>query len=186
MKKVKGFTLIEVLVIISIITVMTVALFSNYGKNNEMFALERSAQKLAQDIRRAQDMAMAGSTGTGGTSTYGYGLYFDKLNSPNSYIIYEEKDDDGLDVNMAYDGESIDHTKESISLENGIKICTLINTAPPSVDVLSVSFEPPNPLTYIDGVPSGKTAVISLCITSDVSKTRTITINNAGMVQVTK
>ena len=57
MQKTKGFTLIELLVIVSITVLMTVVVFSNYGKNNEIFALERSSQKLAQDLRRTQEMA---------------------------------------------------------------------------------------------------------------------------------
>lgn len=177
MKNIKGFTLIEVLVIISIITIMTVALFSNYGKNNEMFALERSAQKLEQDVRRTQDMAMSGFEGS--SSILGYGIYFN-TSSPNSYIIYREIND--VTPVMSY--ETGDTIKETVSLEAGIKICSLTDST--SVSTLSVSFEPPNPLTYIDAVSSGKTAIITLCLISDVSRTRTITINNAGMVQVTK
>ncbi len=176
-QKIKGFTLIEVLVILSIITIMTISVFSNYGKNNEVFALERSSQKIAQDIRRAQEMATSGLESA--SSILGYGVYFSTSN-PTSYLIYEEVND--ASPIMSY--ETGDITKETINLENGVEILSLVDSV--SVSNISISFEPPNPLTYIDGDFSDKTAIITLCVASDHTKTRTITINSAGMVQVTK
>ena len=171
----KGFTLIELLVIIFITISMTVMVFSNYGKNNEIFALERSSQKLSQDIRRAQDMAVSGFEGS--VATVGYGVYFN-TSSNSSYLIYEEKNE-----NMWYES-STDSIKEIINIENGIIICALNdNASTPSA--LSVSFEPPNPLTYVGGVSSGHEAIITLCISSDTSKKKYIKVNNVGRVEIT-
>ena len=175
MKNNKAFTLIELLVIISITILMTVTVFSNYGKNSEIFALERASQKLYQDIRRAQDMAVSGFEGS--VATAGYGLYFDMSNN-SLYLIYEEKN-----TNMWYE-EAIDTLKETISLEKGIIICGLNdNTSTPSV--LSVSFEPPNPLTYVGGVSFEHEAIITLCIASNTSKKKYIKVNNVGRVEIT-
>ena len=174
MKNNKGFTLIELLVIVMITILMTVVVFSNYGKNNEIFALERSAQKLYQDIRRTQEMAMSGFEGS--VATTGYGIYFNTSNS-SSYIIYEEKNS-----NMWYES-GIDTVKETINLEKEIRICGLNdNTSTPSV--LSVSFEPPNPLTYVGGFSSGHEAVVTLCVISDITKKKYIKINNVGRVEI--
>ncbi|MCK9445580.1 type II secretion system GspH family protein [bacterium] len=170
----KGFTLIELLVIISITILMTVMVFSNYGKNNEIFALERSAQKIYQDIRRVQEMAMSGFEGS--VATTGYGVYFN-MNSTSSYLVYEEQNS-----NMWYESET-DIVKETINLEKEIIICALNdNTNTPSV--LSVSFEPPNPLTYVGGVSSAHEAIITLCVASDTTKKKYIKINNVGRVEI--
>jgi type II secretory pathway pseudopilin PulG len=172
----KGFTLIELLAIISITVVMTVALFSNYGKNSDLFALERSGQKLSQDLRRSQEMAMSGFEGA--VSSNGYGIYFDKTSgNEGKYIIY-------MNYSNMYYEVGTDTIKETINLESGIKICGIkSNTL--DVNTVSVSFEPPDPLTYIDSNYSGYEASIILCSIKDTNQTRTIKINNAGRIEVT-
>lgn len=115
----KGFTLIELLVIISITVLMTIALFANYGKGNDSFALERAGQKLSQDLRRTQEMAMSGFEGE--TSSNGYGIFFDKTaGSEGKYIIYMNKNVD-MYRNVG------DTDKETINLESGIKICNILD-----------------------------------------------------------
>jgi Tfp pilus assembly protein FimT len=171
----KGFTLIELSVIVAITVLMTVMLFSNYGKNNEIFALERSSQKLSQDLRRAQEMAMSGFEGS--SATKGYGIYFNTSNS-TSYLIYEEKN-----TNMWYES-SIDVVKETANVENKIIICDIKDNGT-STSLLSVSFEPPNPLTYVGGVSFGHEATIVLCIASDTSRQKLVKINNVGRVEIT-
>ena len=188
MQKTKGFTLIELLVIISIIFLMSITIFSNYGKNNEIFALERSSQKLAQNIRRGQEMAISGLVGS--ATTCGYGLFFNNVTESSAvanqykYIIYEEKDAD-CNAAIRYWQEGTDAAKETIYLETGVKICDILSDGVTIVS-RSISFEPPNPLTYIGGISSEHTAAIILCVENDTSITRTITINNAGLVQLTK
>jgi type II secretory pathway pseudopilin PulG len=188
MKKTKGFTLIELLVIISIVFLMSIMIFSNYGKNNEIFALERSSQKLAQDIRRGQEMAVSGLVGS--ATTCGYGLFFDKTTETSAianqykYIIYEEKDAD-CDAAIRYWQDGTDAIKETIHFETGVKICDVLYDGA-TIASRSISFEPPNPLTYIGGVSSGHEASIVLCVEKDTNIKRTIKVNNAGMVQLTK
>lgn len=173
----KGFTLIELLVIISITVLMSVVLFANYRSGNESFALERSAQKLSQDLRRTQEMAMSGFEGE--TSSNGYGIYFDKTTgNETKYIIYLNND------GMYYES-GVDTAKETINIENGVKICNIIhNSANPNN--ISISFEPPDPLTYIESVSSGDEATVVLCVIKSPTETRMITVNNSGMIEVTK
>jgi len=173
----KGFTLIELLVIMSITVLMTIALFANYGKGNDSLALERSSQKLSQDLRRAQEMAMSGFEGS--VSSNGYGIYFDKTSgSEGKYVIYMNNN-----TNMYYESGT-DTDKETVNIESGIKICNIKDN---SLDLnnVSVSFEPPDPLTYISSNYSGHEASIVLCVIKDISQTRTIKINNAGRIEVT-
>lgn len=177
----KGFTLMELLVIISITVIMTIALFANYGKGSDSFALERSGQKLAQDLRRAQEMSMSGFEGE--SSANGYGIFFDKTSgNEGQYIIYMNKN-----ANMYRDAGDTD--KETIKLETGIKICNVLdNDNPPTLNAnsISVSFEPPDPITYIDSSYIGHTATITLCIINNPTEVRNVKVNNMGMIEVTK
>ena len=83
----KAFTLVELAVMMGIVVIFTTLLFVDYGKDSKTFALERTAQRMAQDTRRAQEMAMSGLVGEAGTN--GYGVYFDRTSGNNtSYIIF--------------------------------------------------------------------------------------------------
>jgi len=177
----KAFTLIELIVIMAIMGIFSTMLFIDYGKNSKIFTLERAAQKAAQDIRRAQEMAMGGSSVVDGANAYG--VYFDKTGVNNlKYIIYGNKN-----VNWYYDSANpADVISETINIEKGIKICDIKNVLNGSpVDSVSVSFKPPDPTTYIDSYYTGYEASIILCIDGDVTKTRTVKVNNSGRIDVT-
>jgi Tfp pilus assembly protein FimT len=179
MKYDKGFTLVELAVIVSITAFMTVLVFSNYGRNNEIFALERASQKLTQDLRRAQEMAMSGSNGSVG-DTKGFGLYF-SLAADTTYLFYEDKN-----VNMFWEGEGTDHLIETITIEEGVKICELKdNSVNAAEGLLSISFAPPDPLTYVGGAVSGHVGAIVLCTKTDTTIKKYIKVNNVGMVEIT-
>ena len=76
-KKESGFTLTELLVVASIIILFSAIVLANYQTGNKQFALQRSAHKLAQDIRRAQEMAMSAKEcePCGNVVPPGYGIY---------------------------------------------------------------------------------------------------------------
>lgn len=174
----KGLTLTEMLVVISIVIVFSSMVFANYGKGQESMALERAGQKLGQDLRRAQEMAMAGSFDS---STNAVGIYFEE-SSPTSYILYYN-----YNANFYYEGDSVDSQEEDINIEEGIKICNIKNK---DVEVpnISVSFAPPEPVTRIQNYNSEYEAFIILapeaenCATT--TKTRTIKVNNVGRIEV--
>ena len=171
----KAFTLIELIVMMAIVAVFTTIIFVDYGKNNKLFALERSARKMSQDVRRVQEMAMSGVVGETGTN--GYGVYFNTT-SNTSYLVYGN-----IDSNMSY-LEGTDTDKGSISIESGVKICNLLVDSS-SVSPLSVSFAPPDPINYINNVDSGLEASIVLCIVGDESQTRTVKVNSVGRIELT-
>ncbi|MDD4531197.1 MAG: type II secretion system protein [Candidatus Pacebacteria bacterium] len=171
----KAFTLIELIVMMAIVAIFTTIIFVDYGKNNKLFALERSARKMSQDVRKVQEMAMSGFVG--GVGTNGYGIYFNTT-SNTSYRVYANMDSD-----MSY-SQGTDTDKENISMESGVKICNLLVDSS-SVNPVSVSFAPPDPINYINNVDSGHEASIVLCIVGDESQTRTVKVNNVGRIELT-
>lgn len=178
----KAFTLVELAVIVSIVALMTVVLFANYGKNSDTFALERAGQKLSQDLRRTQEMAMSGTDRASYASSNGYGIYFDNTSETTAkkYIIYVNNN-----TNKYYDSASVaDSIKETINIDSGIRICSIKDNST-TVTTLSVSFEPPDPLTYINSNYTAHEATITLCVIKNNAETRTIKINNIGRIEVT-
>jgi type II secretory pathway pseudopilin PulG len=176
----KAFTLIELLAIVVVISILTVIFFVDYGKDSKVFALERASRKVSQDLRRAQEMAASGLVGEAGTN--GYGVYFEKTVDYLKYIIYTNKN-----VNKYYEPAS-DSLKEDIGIEAGIKICD-IKYGPlgnmSSVSNASVSFQPPDPINYIQNNHNGYEASITLCVITNTNQKRTININNTGRIEIT-
>ncbi|GMX58987.1 MAG: hypothetical protein MCSN_6420 [Candidatus Microsyncoccus archaeolyticus] len=177
----KGLTLVEMLIVISIAVLFSAMVFGNYNVGKEGLALERAAQKLSQDLRRAQEMGLSGYFPTGFNAA---GLYFDESSPATSYILYNNSTSDATNY---YYQSSTDSIRETINIETGIKICNIIDDDNGSITyptTRSVSFAPPEPVTRIENDNTLHNVSIVLCIISDNTKTRTININNVGRIDV--
>ncbi len=170
----KAFTLIELLVMISMVGILSAMVFANYGKSNQGLALDRATQKLSQDLRRTEELALAGVAGGAGTN--GYGIYFDKTSgNQTKYIIYGNNN-----ANPYYEAGT-DTVQETVNIESGIKICDIQDNSV-SANNLSVSFIPPDPTTYVGSNYTGHEASILLCVAQDNTQTRTVDVNNTGRI----
>lgn len=165
----KGFTLVELLIVISIIIFSASISFDRYLTGEKQLKLERSANKLVQDIRRTQNMALA-SRAIGEQPISGYGIYFE-LDKPDQYIIFANTDSDYL-----RGPEDID--LEVISLDEKINIFSL---APP-VDSLNIVFYPIEPKVIINNDDSKKEAEITLSYLQ--ASFKIIKVNKAGLIEV--
>lgn len=171
----KGFTLIELLVVIAIITIFSAIVFVNYGNTSALFALDRSSQRLAQELRSTEEMALGEQPGSGVT---GYLVYF-VLDATNYIRIADHG-------NNLYSGDDTD--PQTINMESGVKICTMKYDSVTIDTNLSVSIVAPDPKVYVGNgsyaPATGHEATVVLCLTSDVTKTRTVKINSAGRVDI--
>ncbi len=162
-----GLTLVELLVVISIIAVISAIVFANYREGEKQFALQRSAHKLAQDIRRAQNMAMA-ARGIGGVVPRGYGIHL-ITTSPTQYILFADNNGNGL-------RDAGDTDVETLGLETGNSITGLSPASP-----LTIVFFPPDPTVLISGSPANTLASISLNYAGGAG--RTVSVNRAGLIE---
>lgn len=129
----------ELIVVTGIVILLAALILPNYRAGQRTFALQRAASKIAQDIRRAQEMAMASREFSGGMPPEGgYGAYFSML-EPYHYILFAD-----VNANQNYDGSS--EMVEDIEIESGITISdlpdsqTIIIFQPPGSQVV---FNPP-------------------------------------------
>ncbi len=175
----KGFTIVELMVSITIIALMAGSVFFNWRPTEQTFALVRSAHQLADDLRRTQQMAVSTKVFTCSEtdSDYsGYGLYLN-TNQATGYLIFENCDND----NWLY-SEETDVILETQDLESGVQIQSLTVDDPTSV--ASVLFVPPNPKVYINGVGVGKELIIVLELIDDITRTKEIKINTSGRIEI--
>lgn len=182
----RGITIVEIIVTIFIITLFSVIIISDFPKIRQQFSLSTAAHKLAQDLRRAQDMSLSGAQilDAGGNllAIKGFGVYFN-LNTIDGnnkeYIIYGDKDGDCLyDLDDDYIIDVIDmniETKEII-------IKGLYNVME---DNVSINFSPPNPTTSISNLEPGMNRIkIVLALEPNTTVTREVYVYTSGLIEV--
>jgi len=169
----KGFTLIELLVATSVIVIISSIFLADYKTGQRQFALERSAHKLAQDLRRAEELSMSAKSYDCGNDDYkmkGYGINF--ITDNNFYSLQarcEHKD---------YPGDPLfynEQTIEEIDLEKKVIISGL------TTNPLDVFFYPPVPETDLGGTNE---AVITLSIETEPSQAKSVKANKTGLIYV--
>ncbi len=154
-----GFTLVELLVIISIISLLSLAVVANYRSGQKQYALQTSAHKLAQNIRRVQEMAMAAREIDGRIN---HGI---RVEPGKNYYNLISCDIYNNCVNT-----------EEIKLETPIYIEAIF----PSAGYLTIKFFPPDPTVIFE--PDDNPVSISLNYENGPGKT--VKVNKAGLIEV--
>jgi len=166
-----------------IIGILTAIFVPSYLKFQTHLSLQRSAIKLAQDVKSAQEMALAAaecpSCPSGEASNTGYGIYFDKAWNDQKYRLYA----DTVGDNKIFD--ATDTPLGTIDLEDKIYIYDIDNIS----QRVSINFTPPDPEVTINNIGSDLTdTTITLCVRdTDCGKaenTMKIKINAAGLIYV--
>ncbi len=172
MKK-NGYTLVELLVSITIITTLFVITVANLRGGNDNQALLRSAQELAFNLRKVQNLSLS-TKKYGVNSVCFYGL---KIDTANSYFLYYN-DTAGCSGPVMYVGDFATKIDPNpIYLEKGIEF------SPTSVGK-DIAFVPPEPLTYYMNSNNFAPQNIVLRIKSDIATTKIITVNRLGNIQI--
>jgi prepilin-type N-terminal cleavage/methylation domain-containing protein len=180
LKTIKGFSIIELMVVISIIGIMSSLMFANYRQGERDTVLIYAAQQIAQDIRQAQNLSLAGPK-----NTYGYGIYFD-INNPTQYFIYgdEGEKNENFQYNEGKNDNDIKVSPYPIFLSKNIEINEININKVSNNDSVDIFFAPPDPVTYINGVSSKNIAEIKICSTITTTNCKTIIITTAGRIEV--
>lgn len=159
-----GFTLTELLVIVAIISLMSTLMVVNYRSGERQFALQGSAHKLAQDLRRTEETAMSMRQFNCPSGTLkGYGITFEA--GAESYsLIVSCGDTPPFPV------------LETISLDKGVKIKALSPSDP-----LDIFFYPPDPEVDFGG---GNKATITLYLENEPENIKIISVNKSGLITI--
>ena len=184
----KGFTLLELIVVVGIIATLSSIVLGGYRTGEDKFSLQRSAHKLSQDLRRAENMAMTGKSApiTFGEifPSGGYGFYF--AEGVSSYIFFcdcnnnAEYEASGSAVSCATSTDAVPFPEimETLSLESGV----VISSVSPST-AFSITFFPPDPVIKITGADSSTSTEATITLEL-YGKTKTITINTVGLIDI--
>ena len=85
-----GFTVIEMVVMLAILVLTASILFVGFPTLSGRTTVQRAARELGLNLRRAQNLAIAGRALSSGEVPPAYGIYFDRAAAPNSYIIFAD------------------------------------------------------------------------------------------------
>lgn len=158
-RKQSGFTLVELMVIIFISVMMTVLTLVNFSGARGQYKAEQTARQLVSDLRRVQNMALAGKVAMSGVAR-GYGVY---IESASRYILFYN-----TDFSVVYDTASID-----------MQVVNLNSVALNSISK-NIFFVPPDPTVYIDGVSP---ASLSVTVSSN-GLSKIVLVNTTGNIDI--
>ncbi|MEK7622037.1 MAG: type II secretion system protein [Patescibacteria group bacterium] len=188
MKTSNGFTLIEMIVVISIFTVMTGVVLANLPQFRDQTALQLVAQKMSITIREAQVYGVGVKYFTIGSDFPSHGINFDDLSVPSnkkSYVLFADSNKNNIynspnELVIGYD------------LTGAVEIFT-IKACNPNCDVdlsnlgLNIVFERPNTEANFRSL-SGSVIIASyveITLRSTRSgKTRAVQVWNTGQISV--
>jgi len=180
----RGFGLIELLVSISIITLVSAVIMTRQSAFNGAVLLRNQAYEVAFDLRQAQLLAVSG-TDDGATNVVSqqYGVYFTTA-SRNSYIIFHDKDGNG-----EYNNGDVQIGKKGI-IDSRFKIRGILDSVGTSQNPVSITFKRPN----FDGLFKKNNSPITGPVYIDIAKVgdnnngagdvRRIEITSTGQISV--
>lgn len=182
--KQKGFTLIELIVVVGIFLVLTAVVVFNYNKFSNDTILTNMAYEMALSYRQAQvfGVAAVGDTGDFGKA-YGISIYA-PVGDQKRYRLFVDQDQDGL-----YDaGASPSELIEEYTLQRDVVISGLADSLGGSCNVLTsnlmnVLFLRPSQTALVNGASNRDFGEIEL--SNSQGTKRYVRILNNGQVYVT-
>lgn len=178
-KQKKGFTTIELIVTISILVIITTAIFIKYPAFRQSISLKRTAQEIALTIRQAQVYGLSVKEFQPGTSIFsGYGVHFES--GTDSFILFAD-----IDNNKTYDvGENV----QVFQIQTGDKISGLCANGICGANKMDIVFyltNPPVSITTDTGgtLPFGS-SYAGVVISSLQGQTKTVSVLASGQIAV--
>jgi len=168
MKRQKGMTIIEMLVVFVIIAILLSMVFINYRQIQRRTILDSTAYKLASDIRKQQS-----ASGLDDTDCNDIGYKY-------STGIYVNAGDTGYDLFSDCDASN---SKDSLEVRKTVDIPNEIAIESVSPAPLNVVFYPPNPSVIVNG-DNNATATIVISLKSEPAIKKTIIVNKVGMIEI--
>lgn len=178
----RGLSLIELLVVITIMTIISAAVLARHGGFNSTTLLSNLAYDIALSVRQAQAYGISVRDAGGGNFQRPYGVHFQRGSGgvATSYIIFQDL---GLTPNGLYDGGS--EFIEQYNLRRGhriIEACASSSCFSGSLSVLNIVFKRPNPDAIINANPNARACVV--VEDEDGEGRRTITVLATGQISI--
>ena len=87
----QGFTLVEILISISIMAIFFSITLYDYGSFSDNLALSSAGQEISLAIRQVQDSGINVKSNSSGDFSSAYGIYFSTTDPTNYYFFVDNK-----------------------------------------------------------------------------------------------
>jgi prepilin-type N-terminal cleavage/methylation domain-containing protein len=180
----KAFSLIELLVAVSIFLIISMVILANHSRFNSSVLLSSLAYDVALSIREAQVFGLSVRQFESGFQV-GYGIRF---NDPNSYVFFVDTNankqyDDGVDSIVRSYTLGRGHTFLKFCGTNAIGVEKCSDSASP-ITHLDVVFLRPDPDAAISSNEPGFYSSGRVLVTSGNGETRSVEVASTGQVSV--
>lgn len=188
----KGFTILELLIVIAIMAILTTVILYNSRGLNSSILVSNTAYEVSLMIREAQVYGLGVRATENGATGFAYsqGIHFDSsIANANTVILFSDKDNNGQWSGPSENIQTYTINKDragsviSICAITGGTDCTVVGSA-------DIMFKRPNPEALFYVAPSTPTpptsVVINLGFTPGNGQCRSIIIQKSGAVQIDK
>lgn len=198
LKKKKGFSLVELLVVVSIFLIITAVTLFKQSKFSSDILITNTAYEVALTIREAQVYGVGSKQS--GLGTQGYGVYFSEGFAGDHYVMYSETPESDNTYEFSYapadtSGKYTDVRGEiELGREQTIRDVCGIPTGQSEAQIqcfstndlssLNIGFVKPNLYAILNG-DSGTFERVRIIVASSLGdKCRTVEVNHIGQISV--
>ncbi len=196
----KGFTLIELMVVLAIVAVVTSIVLNNQSSFNKTLVLANTAYDIALTLRSAQTYGL-GSRGVGAAANVGYGVHFVR-GSADSFTFFADTAGGVSCAGATPDCKPGDHvytegdtTVQAYKLGNGMTVSDICayslgswSCASEGLTSLDIVFSRPNPDPFMskDGSysedPAFRVTAACLVISSPQGSSQYVSVGSSGQI----
>jgi prepilin-type N-terminal cleavage/methylation domain-containing protein len=175
-----GFTLLEVIISLFIITMMAGLFLANYHSTSQNTDLAFAAQQAASELREAQNNSLGSVPYGGSLPAGGWGIHF--IKQSNTYLLFADANNNKLYDSSPTESDTAKGGRVFVLPAN--VVVDDIQAGGASRNVLDITFLPPDPVAriYWDAISSSTTAIITLK-QNNSGKTANINVNILGMIE---
>lgn len=175
----RGFTLIEMVVVMGVIAVVSGVILVNNGRFGGQVLLQNLAYDIALSIRQAQVYGIAVQRFNNEYAA-AYGMHF-SISSPDIYLLFA----DVTTVNGVYDGTSERVQSSTITSNYGITALRINGCSGTVVSNLDILFKRPDPDAFISAPPlSGLQQSACITVSSPRGDTKNVIVEVNGQIAV--
>ena len=179
-KKNRGMSYVELIVVLSIFSVMTSVVMFNYGDFQAKVDIKNLASDIALKIVEAQKSSLSGKLPTSPPAGWkpAYGVYF-TVSPSTSFIYFADLNNDKMYNETSLDTISItkNNVIDKIEKCNG-STCSAINNP------LALTFQRPDSRANFDGASITGSEYVQITIKSPKLNTATIKVYPSGRIQI--
>jgi prepilin-type N-terminal cleavage/methylation domain-containing protein len=182
----KGFTVIELLVVVSVISVILAISAVQFPAIQSQYRLNQAANNFIQDVARARETALsrlpyAQSGQFGQNYPKGAGIYIN-LSSPGNrqYLLYANNTTSAQEAYSA--GTATVLATIDMSQDYKGVMIKEINTADGTINSVSIHFTPPGPTASLNFLTDSYDGIeVVFALAGDISNTKKVFIGRSGL-----